>query len=657
MKIFPTVASIQDGLKVSVFGIGFENSSFVCKFGQYVSDPVLPLSSTLIECLTPKLETVPLNPLPFQVGLQLGFQNFYAPSELAFQFTDLEVFSLYPSLMPMSPFLLTVTGDFSSFQFPSCHLTCSRNFKVSCVLQTSSALKIFMPTIKEANCSVQIAFENRERQFRIPLALQKSLVFPTFTTIVPTILSPSMGRFITIYGNHFGREASMECVWGTKVSHNAIWISESCILCSAHIQTIGNHTLQIIQMDSNHILLTHFFGMSQWDDKVIILNARNEEIPESTILAKRIQPSIGPTQGHSLIRLISVGWESPAYVTFSHSSGFFDTQVLSSTVLECMTPAGRAGPVTVEVVSGRGNQSQVLFGKYLYKEPDLLLGVTPSVCPENGGIVITVAGEHFVAGADALCRFGSIVEEGVSVSNKLLVCRCPANRAGDVYLEVSSNGIDFSVNKIQFVYSSQTIIFSAFPSVVISSVQTIVHLHITPDAPAALYCYFGNWSVEAFPESSSRLSCESPVHAPGDIVLSIGGAERPFSTRVKFTFLEAPHITSLNPSMWPSSAVRTTIRIVGTGFDTAGASCMFGEEEKVAAIIRSSSVALCKSSVQGDTQGVEVKLFFDKMRYMTNGIKLHYYERPVMMKIIPSVVSHKDVKSVTIYGDSFASSG
>eukprot|EP00960_Hanusia_phi_P058978 764035-Hanusia_phi.AAC.2 len=322
-----------------------------------------------------------------------------------------------------------------------------------------------------------------------------------------------------------------------------------------------------------------------------------------------------------------------------------------------MTPAGRAGPVTVEVVSGRGNQSQVLFGKYLYKEPDLLLGVTPSVCPENGGIVITVAGEHFVAGADALCRFGSIVEEGVSVSNKLLVCRCPANRAGDVYLEVSSNGIDFSVNKIQFVYSSQTIIFSAFPSVVISSVQTIVHLHITPDAPAALYCYFGNWSVEAFPESSSRLSCESPVHAPGDIVLSIGGAERPFSTRVKFTFLEAPHITSLNPSMWPSSAVRTTIRIVGTGFDTAGASCMFGEEEKVAAIIRSSSVALCKSSVQGDTQGVEVKLFFDKMRYMTNGIKLHYYERPVMMKIIPSVVSHKDVKSVTIYGDSFASSG
>eukprot|EP00960_Hanusia_phi_P074349 768220-Hanusia_phi.AAC.2 len=682
-QIMPSIGVANAKLEVFIFGQEFQNDQDLrCTFDSNVMS-LKVLSSTHSLCVLPPVFQKGISDLVLWSSTDSSFRYSYP-----FQIVDSSVFlEMHPSVGP-SQRNPVVRIRFQQPVFNGIKLFMNKKQILQMKFISPSILSFLIPRSENGTYALEYSVDSNffatNLYFRFYDEFTIDRVEFSFDKDKRKI------RFF-IHSTLLPDGIEFACKLGNMIElYTANRISSSTLSCTCSLNQTGNISLSVTAnnidfVDSNLYLDVesefsniHLFKYSttktmKMSKKNSFADAVQPSIHDMTLHSQKLEtngknaslkfenlfvsPSTGPTQGHSLIRLISVGWESPAYVTFSHSSGFFDTQVLSSTVLECMTPAGRAGPVTVEVVSGRGNQSQVLFGKYLYKEPDLLLGVTPSVCPENGGIVITVAGEHFVAGADALCRFGSIVEEGVSVSNKLLVCRCPANRAGDVYLEVSSNGIDFSVNKIQFVYSSQTIIFSAFPSVVISSVQTIVHLHITPDAPAALYCYFGNWSVEAFPESSSRLSCESPVHAPGDIVLSIGGAERPFSTRVKFTFLEAPHITSLNPSMWPSSAVRTTIRIVGTGFDTAGASCMFGEEEKVAAIIRSSSVALCKSSVQGDTQGVEVKLFFDKMRYMTNGIKLHYYERPVMMKIIPSVVSHKDVKSVTIYGDSFASSG
>ncbi|EKX44533.1 hypothetical protein GUITHDRAFT_139760 [Guillardia theta CCMP2712] len=293
--------------------------------------------------------------------------------------------------------------------------------------------------------------------------------------------------------------------------------------------------------------------------------------------------------------------------------------------------------------------------RYLYKEPELILRVQPSVCPEHGGLLVTVIGEHFTASEDAVCRFGSSGEDGVSVSARLLICRCPANRAGEVYLDVSSNGVDYSLNKIPFMYTSQVIILSIYPSVAVSSVKTVVQVRTTPVLSSALLCHFGNQSAVAVLESSSILSCTTPAHLPGDVVLRIEEAEHQFSTGVTFAFLEAPRIMSLNPSTCSSGI--SMIRIVGSGFDKSGAICMLGQEVKVDAEVRSTSVALCKSSAPRDRKNVEVKLVFNALQYTTNGLMLYHYESPMIMKIIPSVVSNQDARVLTVYGDSFVSGG
>ena len=107
---------------------------------------------------------------------------------------------------------------------------------------------------------------------------------------------------------------------------------------------------------------------------------------------------------------------------------------------------------------------------YTYVSPLSVSHISPKSGAVEGGTVIFIHGNHFIKVGEKLlqCRFGNgnavSVVPGIYLSKTVVRCITPLHSKGRVPVEISTNGVDFTNNGVQFEYQVQAYITSVNPS-------------------------------------------------------------------------------------------------------------------------------------------------------------------------------------------------
>ena len=124
---------------------------------------------------------------------------------------------------------------------------------------------------------------------------------------------------------------------------------------------------------------------------------------------------------------------------------------LSENLIQCRSrPQAEAGNVTLEV--SINNQDFSSSGSiFEYRGSPTVAALRPSQGPVGGGTLIEVPGGPFSERAATLgtiyCRFGAeSLSRAQRVSVAAISCVSPAYAAGEVSVEVSENGLDFTTS-------------------------------------------------------------------------------------------------------------------------------------------------------------------------------------------------------------------
>ena len=119
------------------------------------------------------------------------------------------------------------------------------------------------------------------------------------------------------------------------------------------------------------------------------------------------------------------------------------TFVSSSTIL-CSAPGLPRGSSRKHVgleFSNNGVDFSRSGMQFRYMPRPVVASISPSAGVVNGGTVVTIEGEHFVAYSDLLCQFGNTPPRRAYVSSKVIMCSALAQpRPTTVSVAVSTNG-------------------------------------------------------------------------------------------------------------------------------------------------------------------------------------------------------------------------
>merc|ERR1719261_253289 len=134
-------------------------------------------------------------------------------------------------------------------------------------------------------------------------------------------------------------------------------------------------------------------------------------------------------------------------------------------MLECKTPANSSpGIVFVQVSSNGVDFVNVTSHPFTFLAEASFFSIEPKEGPLHGGTVVRVHGNQFMASAKSRCRFGVNEVPARFISVTELECFSPAQTTpGVVPFNLTTNGVDYSTNAIEFAFTAQTVVSSVSP--------------------------------------------------------------------------------------------------------------------------------------------------------------------------------------------------
>jgi len=173
----------------------------------------------------------------------------------------------------------------------------------------------------------------------------------------------------------------------------------------------------------------------------------------------RLNPSTGPQFGGTALTAVGTSFQNSG-----HSSCRFTASLgakfklsptarwLSHSLLECMLPTLQIGRYMVQISSNciDFNPDALTF---VVAALPAVTSVSPSAGSCQGTTLVRIAGFHLSSTGSATCKFGDKLTPATIDASSEILCVSPPYRAGQVALEVSSNGQDFSSSNVSFIYS------------------------------------------------------------------------------------------------------------------------------------------------------------------------------------------------------------
>ena len=226
---------------------------------------------------------------------------------------------------------------------------------------------------------------------------------------------------------------------------------------------------------------------------------------------------------------------------------------------------------------------------FQYLEPISISSISPNKGSIFGGTKVIIHGSNFLESKKLKCRFGNIdTVSAIYLTSDMLLCESPSHLwAGDIEVEITINGQDYTRSRQVFSYHEPLFISSIWPPSGYSTTrESVVNVFGIFPISSNLVCKFGNKVVIATLLNKHELFCTPPPNLPGNASLQImpeGGFET--SNSVRFDYLKEPSIISFRPttgSIQGGSIVYVWVSNVKSNLDII---CKFGNITSKAAFI------------------------------------------------------------------------
>ena len=168
-------------------------------------------------------------------------------------------------------------------------------------------------------------------------------------------------------------------------------------------------------------------------------------------------------------------------------------------------------------------------------------------------------------------------------------------------------------------------------------------IHIAGNAfidTSKLFCKFGLLSTQADFISEKKISCKTPIMAPGTVQVSVVANQKSyFSIGVSYTFYKPIEIHHIFPSF---GTVGTTVKVFCTNlFFVPSAVCRFGEIQVQASFNSESDVILCRAPELATPRGALVTISLNGYNFHggagDNNISFTYVPDPAVVSLSPNL--------------------
>lgn len=373
-----------------------------------------------------------------------------------------------------------------------------------------------------------------------------------------------------LHGLHFSRSRSIRSAAGDR---------KQPLHCRAHDRgmNVSRHN------DGPHLVCTFP------EDSLLELGSRqtyklatnSTPTKEPTILV----PSSGAVDGGSIVTMSGVKTPADgAFCIFTDPLGStpFARAILSwkANTVSCSTPYWPSSGSVMPYIARDGVDIGVLGRPFVYNRQPILLTMKPSSSHEQGTLLrIRAIGLGF--STDPTCGFFDMenilqaFSAAVWTTPHEVWCGSPALPPGDVQVELSMNGVDYTVGSgLTFTILSTPAVVSISPSTGSSGGGTEVTVLGTRfRSEHRAICKFQETEVPATIVDASHVMCKTPIarelqHAHDvHFTLAMNGEPIPFAdAQLSFAYVPNPVVTAVSPRASPA--------IGGTVVSLTGRSCI-----------------------------------------------------------------------------------
>jgi len=441
------------------------------------------------------------------------------------------VFQVLPSVVDASG---NATVTVHGVHFPkSKELGCTFGSQQSEGLRVSSSMiRCAVPSEAKANVSVSILVDGQVS------GVERAFVFimppPSVSEVKPSYGNSLGGTMVEVRGVNFVDTTGLRCVFDTR-RVPAAFVNSNLVRCIAPAGLIGEIPVELEVSRSS---------VSQ--SRRMFISHEAEEVVVTTVL-----PSTGSRSGGSVVTVVGQHFMPGSHVcVFGESPG--ESEVVTTSVIECRVPPHAPGPVLVGIVDGSG-QTSLTSVPFQYEEPPTVSGVVPeSVEASARGTMFTVIGAHFTRSTRLACRAGDRESDGAEwLSSSMLRCVASLQTVGQQSIEVSMDGLEY--------HGNGTVLLRVVPAVDVKIVIPARGLQtggISVDVfgtgfTDGMACVFGLKKGAAEVRDGRRLSCVVPANdATGPVEVRVMTAGGDISrSMVLFEYVDRAEVSGVYPSM------------------------------------------------------------------------------------------------------------
>jgi len=670
-SISPVLGTLSGGTVISVIGNNFVNSSDLkCRFGD--EDVVANFqSSHSLECVAPsqveseaKLMKVSNNGLDFEgVDKDVVFHYILPP----------KVYNVIPSTAPITGgTTVSVLGAFDTRFSAIDDIICKiGDIVVSAVKANASVISCLSPPIDIGNSTQKLIYLEVSINGGADFTNygRTSILFhnPVVLLSIYPMLGPEYGgSVLSIYGSDIFRSDELSCDFG-QVLVRAQWVSNTLIQCVS--PSLIPHVAQV-KLSTNG----QSAGLSTNYLNYTFMNA---------VTITSIYPMHGSYDGGTPVTVKGTGFLNITSFFCKFGSEFVKPSIyLNSTTLVCDSPKANktSGSVStsVKLTPNYGHDLTLTGLMFYYEETPSIISINPKLGPKQGGTSIIVKTscalkkkqQSMISSEnDIACRFGyDLIVPGNIFNNGDISCDSPhlpwsVNNTVAVNLELTTNGVDFTSNGMQFLYHPIVSIFSVSPqsgSENGGTLVTLVGANILRSE--TLSCYFGDElssSVQWI--SSSSIKCMSPPSKLGyhkepvvQVRVSLNGQKIHYYQSIPFFYQPSAHISNIEPK-YGSILGDYKIHIFGGGFSTVEGikvMCRFGEDMIKYGSILNDTHTTCVAPSISLARKIELSLSFNEGHdYISSDSAVFQYTEPALIEeMYPKVLPQYGGVKVTLKG-------
>lgn len=280
-------------------------------------------------------------------------------------------------------------------------------------------------------------------------------------------------------------------------------------------------------------------------------------IPVPTVTS--VAPNSGPTPGGTSVTITGTGLSGVTQVNFGGTSASFT--INSGTQITATSPAGSTGTVDITVTSTAGTSATSSGDQFTYLAAPTVSAIAPSNGTAGGGTSVMITGTNFTSGASV--KFGSTSATSVTfISATTLVATSPSG-SGSVDVRVTTGGGTSATSAGDvFTYVPAPTITSISPTS--GSSGTDVTVTGSGFTGATSVTFGGAPATNFNVNSSTSITARAPAGTGTvDIRVTTPGGTSAVSSADQFSYVSAPTITGISPSVGPAAG-GTTVTITGS---------------------------------------------------------------------------------------------